>query len=302
LSAQIVPETRDLDSEDAWQILRRIHYVPLARESLQRFRDADGYSHARAIGLQFILAALPALIFFVAVSVWTGSSVLQSSIESIVSSISPGGSGGSGFLQQAIDQGEQNARGNTLAMILGGLAALVSATAGMAQIQKSATRMYGVTEDRPMQQRYGLAFVLAMSVGALLGAAALAISFGGVIMDALEGESIWAWLRWPLGIVATIVGFTVLYKVAPNRDQPTLSWLAVGGLTGTGMWLLLSGGLALYLALSSTFGETYGPLAGLVGLLLWSQLTGFAVVAGIAFAAQLEAEREDSSAKESAAS
>lgn len=55
------------------------------------------------------------------------------------------------------------------------------------------------------------------------------------------------------------------------------------------LWLLFSGGLALYLALSSTFGGTYGPLAGLIGFLIWAQLTGLAVLAGLAIAAQLEA-------------
>jgi uncharacterized BrkB/YihY/UPF0761 family membrane protein len=49
----------------------------------------------------------------------------------------------------------------------------------------------------------------------------------------------------------------------------------------------------VFLSLSSTFGATYGPLAGLIGLLVWAQLAGIALLSGLAFAAQLEAERVD---------
>jgi uncharacterized BrkB/YihY/UPF0761 family membrane protein len=43
--------------------------------------------------------------------------------------------------------------------------------------------------------------------------------------------------------------------------------------------------------LSSTFGQTYGPLAGFVALLLWTLLSSIALLYGVAIAAQLEAVR-----------
>ena len=42
---------------------------------------------------------------------------------------------------------------------------------------------------------------------------------------------------------------------------------------------------------SSDFGATYGPLTGVMALLLWANLTGIALFLGIAFTAQLEARR-----------
>jgi uncharacterized BrkB/YihY/UPF0761 family membrane protein len=42
---------------------------------------------------------------------------------------------------------------------------------------------------------------------------------------------------------------------------------------------------------SSSFGSTYGPLTGVMALLLWAYLTSIALFLGIAFAAQLEAVR-----------
>jgi uncharacterized BrkB/YihY/UPF0761 family membrane protein len=47
----------------------------------------------------------------------------------------------------------------------------------------------------------------------------------------------------------------------------------------------------VYVKVSGSFGATYGPLTGIMALLLWANLTGIALFLGIAFAAQLEARR-----------
>jgi uncharacterized BrkB/YihY/UPF0761 family membrane protein len=55
--------------------------------------------------------------------------------------------------------------------------------------------------------------------------------------------------------------------------------------------LLVTGGLAAYVHVSPSFGSTYGPLAGIVALLLWSLLSAMAFFYGVAVCAQLEALR-----------
>ena len=55
--------------------------------------------------------------------------------------------------------------------------------------------------------------------------------------------------------------------------------------------MLATGGLATYVHLSSSFGSTYGPLAGIIALLLWSLLSAIALFYGVAVCAQLEALR-----------
>ena len=49
--------------------------------------------------------------------------------------------------------------------------------------------------------------------------------------------------------------------------------------------------LAVYIDATDSFGATYGPLAGTIGVLLWAFLTSVALFLGLAFAAQLEAVR-----------
>jgi hypothetical protein len=62
-----VPETRllgegELSADHAWRTLRRYGSWQLLRDGLVRFRSGDGFSHARALGLQLCLAAVPLLI------------------------------------------------------------------------------------------------------------------------------------------------------------------------------------------------------------------------------------------------
>src|SRR5215211_1301428 len=66
-SARQVPESRllgegELSADHAWGALRRYGGWPLLRDALARFRSGDGFSHARALGLQLCLAAVPLLI------------------------------------------------------------------------------------------------------------------------------------------------------------------------------------------------------------------------------------------------
>ena len=42
---------------------------------------------------------------------------------------------------------------------------------------------------------------------------------------------------------------------------------------------------------TDSFGATYGPIAGTIGVLLWTFLTSIALFFGLSFAAQLEAVR-----------
>ena len=58
------------------------------------------------------------------------------------------------------------------------------------------------------------------------------------------------------------------------------------------LWFIFTGALALYLdASSGTFGRTYGPLTGIIAILIWTFLTSLAIYLGLDFAAQLEAVR-----------
>ena len=78
---------------------------------------------------------------------------------------------------------------------------------------------------------------------------------------------------------------------SPRRRQPAWSWLVFAAVVCVAGWVLVTVALGAALSLSSSFGETYGSLAGLVALQLWTLFSAIAIFFGAAVAAQLEAVR-----------
>jgi hypothetical protein len=74
----------------------------------------------------------------------------------------------------------------------------------------------------------------------------------------------------------TIAAVTLLLKLSPRRRQPGYSWLRYGGVPSVLLWVAASLLLALYIEGSGSFGATYGPLAGIMALLLWAVRGGAA--------------------------
>jgi uncharacterized BrkB/YihY/UPF0761 family membrane protein len=102
---------------------------------------------------------------------------------------------------------------------------------------------------------------------------------------------VWGVARWPAGVLLAWLAITMLFRWSPRRRQPAFSWLAFGSVVATAGWLLVTAALAVFFAISKSFGQTYGPLAGIVALLLWSLCSSIAILFGGAVAAQLEAVR-----------
>ena len=292
-TATEVPETYRRRGDNPLDALKGVGWRRLLSDSFARFRSADGFSHSRALGYQITLTALPALIASVglaAVIDWGG---LRQALKSFLVAMAPGQAGE--VFTKALEQGSESG-GNALG--LGLIAALVSGTFAMAQIERGANRIYGIEEDRSTAQKYLLGFLLAITAGLLNLAAFVVLVAGPSIADAGKAGgwsdsllTAWQIARWPVGILLAIGGFALLFKRSPKRNQPPAPWLALGSAVSILLWFVFTGALGLYLTASSGFGETYGPLSGMIGVLLWAFLSSVAFYLGLAFAAQLEAVR-----------
>jgi YihY family inner membrane protein len=293
-TATTVPETYELEGDDALRTLRATGPARLARDAFLRLRAADGFSHARSLAYAIAIAVLPLLIAFVGFATLLDQERFTQAVQRGVEGVAPGPAGR--VVTQAFEQGERSGRsGSTAALVTGLAAALIGATVAMAQVERGANRIYGQQADRPTLQRYTQATRLACTAGLLLTAAIVLLLTGATAGRALgleeEVATVWGLLRWPLGIAAAVVGFALLFQRAPRRRQPAASWLAFGSAIAFALWLALTGLLALYLTGVRSFGQTYGPLAGVIGLLLWALATSVALFYGLACAAQLEAVR-----------
>ena len=209
---------------------------------------------------------------------------VRSIVEELADTLSPGPSGR--LLREAASQG---ASGGTTVMVLGLLATVLAGTLAMAQVERSANRLAGHSEDRPFVQHYGVALVLALSAGVLLAAGALAVAGGRAISEGLGWESaaltVWTVVRWPLGIAVSAFGIYLLFRTAPRERFGSPTAIAAGTAAAVVLWFLFSLALALFFSLRSS--SAYGPLLSLIALLLWSSLSSLALHLGLAVAAEL---------------
>jgi uncharacterized BrkB/YihY/UPF0761 family membrane protein len=164
----------------------------------------------------------------------------------------------------------------------------------MGQIERALNRLYGVEQDRPTLHKYGRAILLSLSAGVVLVIAVVALALGRDIGQSLGSPgvaTVWSIVRWPLALALLGMGTAVLFRHAPRRRQPGWSWLAFGAAVSVVLLLIVTVGLDLMFRLSSTFGATYGPLAGIVALMLWALAASISFLYGAALSAQLEAVR-----------
>ena len=294
-SATLVPETVGLTTgEQAIDTIRAAGAKMLARDGFQRFRAADGFSHSRAMAFQVVLALIPGTIVLVAIASELRWESLSNAIIRSVESLAPGPT--ADVFREAFGQGEEagTTESGWTALGVAGPALLIAGTTAFGQVERTANRIYGVEADRPSRQKYTVAALMMLTAGTLAVLYFLIVGLGGNWIGDV-GESPWAtmwWIgRWPVGLGLLAGANALVFKLSPRRQQPSLAWLAFGGLIGVVGSLLVALLLALYLNASEGFGQTYGALAGFMGVLLWAYGTSIAMFYGLACAAQLEAFR-----------
>lgn len=308
-TARTVPVTTEMDGDeldamDAWHLARHHGLRRIAVESFVRFRYGDGFTNSRALALQACLAVVPFLLALTGLASDIDEERPATVVAQVVDSLSPGsgeadalasaveGSDGSGGTVGSEEAGE-------VALVLGLGFALVSMTTAMAQVERGANRIYGIRRDRKALHKYGRAAVLTALLAVPVGVGFVMIVGGGALGDAMAESYGWSdaavlwWdvLRWPIGVALLVLTIAVLLDHSPRRRQPALSWLALGAAIAVALIGLATVGLALYVRLSGSFGDVYGPLAGVFALLLWALLSSISFFFGTAVCAQLEALR-----------
>ena len=95
-------------------------------------------------------------------------------------------------------------------------------------------------------------------------------------------------VQWPLLIVIVMLGLAVLYRYAPDREEPKWRWVSPGAIVATLLWIIASIAFTVYVAKFNSYDKTYGSLGGVIILLTWLYLSALAVLLGAVINAQAE--------------
>lgn len=192
----------------------------------------------------------------------------------------------SGAVDTARDLFERESPG---VLTIGLLGALWAMSRGLAAVIRALHQAYDV-EERRSYVRVRLTG-LALALGTVLAGAVLLGMFvlgplfgrGRGVADTIGAGGVFAFLwnvaRPPL-VFAVLVGWAVVVlHVAPAHDAPWRQALP-GAVLAASLWVLLSGGLRLYLEVAAGANEMLGVLGGALIVLIWLYLLSASLLLG----------------------
>ena len=241
--------------------------VSVGVETWQRARDVDALLAAAGVAFFALLSVIPAMAAVIAVyGLFASPSDVSTELTDLFGAdVGPG-------RQWVLDQLDRLASASTgsltLAAVVAVLVALWSASSGVRHLLDAVDAAFGLPRAP---------FVRARARG-LLGVAVLVVLTAVVValLGLAPGLPAWvSWLRYPLVVGVVLLGCAVLYRPGGARGLAP-----PGALVATGMWVIGSAGLAVYVGRGPDLEAAYGAFASVVVIMLWLWICGIALLAG----------------------
>jgi membrane protein len=257
---------------------------------------------AVAAGVVFygLLALFPAITALVSLyGLFANASSINEHL-SMAAGILPGGA--LDILREQINRlTSKSGAGLSLGFVFGLALALWSANAGMKAVIDALNVVYDEKEKRSFVKLnlVSMAFTLAAIASILLAIGAVVVL--PIVLNFIGLQSVTDLLfriaRWPVLLALVVIGLAVLYRYGPSRREPRWQWLTVGSIVAAAAWLVSSALLSWYLANFADYNATYGSLGAAIGMMMWMWVSAIVIL----FGAQLNAEIEHQTAKDSTA-
>lgn len=179
-----------------------------------------------------------------------------------------------------------------ISLLIATALALWSASAGTKSMLSALNLAYE-TEERRGFFRFQ-AIGLLMTLGGIVGAAAalgLLVLLPAVI--GILGLDAHASILLQLGSFCVLVvfvglGLSLLYRFGPSREGVRWRWITAGSVLATVLWLVASALLSFYVGHLASYDIIYGPIAAVVGVMMWFWVSAYAVLLGAELNAALE--------------
>jgi membrane protein len=278
-------------------VARETGLLATLKRTATEFSEDNLTTWAAALTYYGVLALFPALIVLVSIVGLAGEpKSTTDTLTDIVTRIGPQSAADtfSGPIEQ-ITESRSNAG---IALLLGTLVALWSASAYVGAFIQASNVIYETREGRPFWKLRPLQILVTLAMILLLAVMALGLALTGPIVDAVadpigvSGTAVTVWDigKWPILAGVFVLMLAVLYYASPNVKQRGFVWVTPGSAVALVGWIVASVGFAFYVANFGSYNKTYGTLAGVVALLVWLWITNLAIL----FGHQLNAERERS--------
>jgi membrane protein len=268
------------------------------RNTLREFQEDQCTDLAAALTYYAVLSLFPALLVMISLlGVFGQGGRTTDAVLDIVADLLPASAVDT--LRPTIQQ-LVAAPSAGLALVIGVLTALWSASGYVGAFGRAMNRVYDKEEGRPVWKLRPLQVVLTLAGLIMAAAVAFMLAVSGPVAravgDAIGAGSvaltIWSIAKWPVILLLVVVSVAILYHATPNVKQPKLRWMSVGASMAIMTWIGASLLFAIYVANFGSYNKTYGALAGVIVFLLWLWITNLALLFGAELDSELERRRE----------
>jgi membrane protein len=288
------PQPEHASKPDSPTELSKPSWGYILKKTFREFLHDECTDLAAALTYYSVLSLFPALVALVSVLGVFGQG--QQTIDTLLGLLEDLGAGAAVGSIEPVLQQLSTAPGAGLALVVGLLGALWSASGYVNAFGRAMNRVYEVDEGRPIWKLRPLMIVITVVLLLLVALTAIGLVVSGPVAEAIGSTigvgslavTVWNIAKWPviLGIVVVIVA--ILYHATPNVRQPKFRWISVGAVVAILTWVLASAAFGFYVANFGSYNKTYGSLAGVIVFLLWLWITNLALL----FGAELDAETE----------
>ncbi len=179
-----------------------------------------------------------------------------------------------------------------ISLLIGTSLALWSASAGTKSMLSALNLAYEEEERRGFFRFQAIGIL--MTLGAIVGAIA-ALGLLVLLPAVIDVLGLDAYARILLrlasfGMLVVFVGLglSLLYRFGPSREGVHWRWITAGSLVATVLWLVASALLSFYVGHLASYDIIYGPIAAVVGIMMWFWVSAYAVLLGAELNAALE--------------
>jgi membrane protein len=260
-----------------------ISIIEILRRTIAEIGEDNCVGLAAQLAFYFFLALFPALLFLVAL---LGYLPIDRTLAVLLSALAP--IAPKEMLELLRGQIAELSQGKHASLLTFGiLGAIWSSSAAMVAIIDALNRAYDVTEWRSWWKRRLVAIALTIGLSGFIIAALVfvlaapdVVAWAAALFGLTPGLAwFWSIVRWPLIVFLVILGIDLVYHFAPNLKRDW-AWLTPGSVVATTLWIASSFGFKLYVTNFADFNATHGAIGGVIVILLWFYVSGFAILIG----------------------
>jgi membrane protein len=285
---------RDDDNEkDKPTDLPKEAWPAILKRTLKQFSEDQLTTWAAALTYFGVLSLFPMILALVSVLGVIGPSATQPLLDQL-GTVAPGPA--KDILTNVLTSLEQNQGGSTVALIIGLVLAIWSASGYISAFMDASNNVWDVPEGRPIWKKIPVRLGVTIVMLVLLTITSLAIVFTGPVAQEVgniiglgdQFVDVWNIAKWPVLLVIVSFMVSLLYWACPNVKQPGFPWFSPGGFLAVILWIAASALFAFYVGNFSSYNKTYGSLGGVIVFLTWLWISNIIILLGAEFNSEME--------------